>query len=296
MTQNRNAQLTNDEKRTALEEMGGIYLLSQAANQAVKDRKIPAVTDSEIKQAITERLTQTIRRNPTTEEINAAFKESSTELKRELLITRYIQTEKKSLFDAVKNPTEAEIQKIYNDYKGVSVLDGGFFQPESVEARMLVVPFTNSSQKSTAQTTANNLSRRIGNDLKKFDTEDQNAQKTNPSSITGNEIIALTDVMVDHKEIRNQLGNAFVDAVLNLKQGQVSRVLEGPQGFYILKITRNVSASTPTLATARQAIINAEYYRRMMETFQKASIDTLAELKKKGRVTIVNDTYSKITW
>jgi parvulin-like peptidyl-prolyl isomerase len=305
-TGNPNAKLTETEKRQALDELGNQFLACQAAEQeriTITDREINQYFDQSIKN-FSEELTQITGRTPTDAELDAqlrnrtgmtraSFKEL---MKRSLVTENYLKVKKQSLFEAIKQPTEAEIQKIYNDYKDKSIFDGGLYSPESVEVRMLIVPFVDSNQKPTAQTTANNLSRKIGNDLKKFDEEDKNAERNNPRNFTGNEVICSSDVLFNHKLMRDRLGNPFVDAVFNLKQGQVSRVLEGPNGFYIIKVTKNIGAITPTISEARQAIIKVDMQRRFMITLQQASEELVTELKKKGSIQIMDDTYNKITW
>jgi parvulin-like peptidyl-prolyl isomerase len=98
-----------------------------------------------------------------------------------------------------------------------------------------------------------------------------------------------------------------VDTVFSLKQGVVSKVVERPDGFYIIKVMETYRSKTLTLddvynledprsITVRQTIGAAEMQRRFMVALQQASEELVADLKKKGSIQIMNDTYNKITW
>ena len=310
-TQNINAALTDNEKRGALDELGNQFLACQAAEQekiTVSDREINQYFDQSIK-TFSDGLAQMIGHTPTDAEIDtelrnrtgmnrASYKEL---MKRTLLTENYLKVKKQGLFEAIKQPTEAEIQTIYNDAKGKSIFDNGFMRPDTAKVRMLVAPFRNPGEKTAAQTTANNLSREIGSDPGKFDEAARNFRLPNSGYLSGDAFVYRDE------RIRQIMGAAFVDAVFALKQGAVSRVVERPDGFYIIKIMETYRPKTLTLddiynledprsTTVKQTILNAELQRRFMATLQQASEELVTELKKKGSIQIMDDTYNKITW
>ena len=310
-TQNNNAQLTDSERRQALEELGNQFLACQAAEQekiTVTDREINQFYDQNIK-GFSDGLAQIMGRTPTDAEIDTELRNRTgmnrvsykDMMKRTLLTQNYLQTKKKSLFEAVKPPTDAEIQTIYNDVKGKSIFENGFVRPDTARIRMILVPIRNPSEKAAAQTTANNLSRQIGGDPSKFDETARDFTKPNSNYVTGDGFIYKHDI------IRQAMGANFVDTVFSLKQGEVSRVVERPDGFYIIKVMETYRSKTLALddtynledsrsMTVKQAIINAEMERRYMAAMQQATGELVEELRKKGSVQIMNDIYSKITW
>jgi len=309
-TQNPNARLNDEEKMQALNELGNQFLACQAAEQekiTVSEKEINQYFDQNIKN-FSEGLAQMLGHAPTDAEIDAELRNrtgmtraSYKEMMRRTLITEnYLKIKKKGLFDAIKQPTEAEILAIYNEAKGRSIFENGFARPDAVLVRMIVVPFRNAGEKSAAQTRANELSRQIGNDPGTFD-EIARSVRPNSGYVSGDAYVYKDD------RIRQAMGAAFVNAVFALKQGEVSKVVERPDGFFIIKVMETHRAKTlglddiynledPRKITVRQTIAAAEMQRRFMTTLQQASEELVTELRKKGSVQVRDDTYGKIVW
>ena len=310
-TQDPNARLTDNEKRQALDELGNQYLACQAAEQekiTVTDRDINQYFDQSIK-SFADGLAQIMGRAPTDAEVNSellkrtgmtrtSYKEI---MKRSLLTENYLKVKKQSLFEAIKPPTEAEILVIYNDAKVRSIFDNGFIRPDTVKVRMIVVPYRNASEKTGAQNKANELARQIGSDPGKFDETSREFTKPNSGYISGDAFV------YNHANLRQAMGASFIDTVFALKQGAVSKVVERPDGFYIIKIMETYRSKTlvlddvydlqdPRSITVRQVIASIEMQRRFMNTLKQASEELVAELKKKGSVQIQDATYNSITW
>jgi len=310
-TQNTNAQLTDEEKRLALDELGNQFLACQASEQekiSVTDREINQYFDQSIK-SFSESMAQYLGRAPSDAEVDtelrnrtgmsrASFKEL---MKRTLLTENYLKVKKQPLFEAIKQPTDVEIQTIYNEAKGKSIFENGFARPDTARIRMLMVPISNPGEKTTAQTTANNLIKQIGNDPSRFDEAVRDFIKPNSGYVSGDGFVYKAD------RVRQAMGANFVDTAFNLKQGEVSKLIERPDGFYIIKAVETYRAKTlalddiynledPRGGTVRQAIVAAEMQRRFMLTLQQASEELVSELRKKGSVQIMNDTYAKIPW
>jgi len=310
-TQNVNARLTDTERRQALEELGNQYLACQAAEQekiTISEREINLEFDQSIKN-FSDGLAQMLGRNPTDAEVDselrnrtgmtrASLKEM---MRRSILTQNYLKVKKQSHFEGIKQPTEAEIQTIYNELKGKSIFENGVIRPDTVRVRMLVVPYRNAGEKAAAQNKANELSRQINNDPGRFDETAREYVKPNSGYISGDAYIYKDD------RVRQAMGAAFVDAVFALRQGAVSRVLERQDGFYIVKVMETYRSKTLVLddiydlqdtrsTTVRQMIALSEMNRRFMVTLQQAAEELVAELKKRGSVQIMDATYNSIIW
>jgi parvulin-like peptidyl-prolyl isomerase len=310
-TQNSNAQLTDAEKRQALDELGNQFLACQAAEQekvTVTDRELNQYFDQSIK-GFSEGLARVLGHTPTDAEIDtelrnrtgmsrASYKEL---MKRTLLTENYLKVKKQSLFEGIKAPTDAEIQTIYNDVRAKSIFDNGFARPDAVRVRMLMVPIRTPGEKAAAQTTANNLLRQIGGDPAKFDEAIRDFRRPDSGYLSGDGFV------YKHDRIRQAMGASFVDAVFALKQGEVSKLVERPDGFFIVKVIETYRAKTlslddiynledPRSPTVRKTISDAEVQRRFMETLQQASEELVTDLRKRGSVQVMDDTYSKISW
>jgi len=309
--QDPNAKLTAEERRQALEELGNQFLACQAAAQ----KKI-TVSEKEINQYYEQSIANfsgslgmILGRTPTDAEIDKELKErtgmnraSFKELmKRTLLTENYLKVEKQSLFTSIKNPTEAEIQKIHNEVKNKSIFEYGFSRPDTARIRMLMVPFRNPAEKSKAQAAATTLFKSINGDPSKFDEAVRDYRKPNSTYISGDGFIYKDD------RVRKALGADFVNTAFSLRQGDVSKLLEGNDGFYIIKVIETYRAKVlslddiynledPRAATVRQAISAAELQRRFMAALQQATEELVVDLRKKGSVQIMDDVYNKIVW
>jgi len=315
-TQDPNAKLTPEERRKALEELGHQFLACQAAAQekiSVSEKDITQYYDQSIAN-LSGSLSVVLGRDPTPAEIDKELKDrtgmdrnSFRELmKRSLLTENYLRVKKQALFTSIKNPTEAEIQKIYNEVKNKSIFESGFSRPDAVRIQGLMVPFSSPAEKTKAQTTANTLFKSINGDLSEFDAA---FRKPNSTYISRDGYVYKDD------RIRQAMGADFVNAVFNLKQGEVSKLLEGKDGYYIVKVIGTYRAKVLALddiynledqdnprkdpraiATVRQTISMAEMQERFMAVLQQATEELVAELKKKGTVQIMDDVYNQITW
>jgi len=310
-TQDPNAKLTAEERRQALEELGNQFLACQAAAQEkinVSEKDITQYYDQSIAN-FSQSLGTVLGRAPTEAEIDTELRErtgmnrtSFRELMRRTLLTEnYLKVKKQSLFSSIKNPTEAEILKIYNEVKGRSIFESGFSRPDTARIRMIMVPFRNPGEKTKAQTTANNLFKSINGDPSKFDETVRDYRKPNSGYVSGDGFIYKDD------RVRQAMGADFVNTVFNLRQGEVSKLLEGNDGYYIVKVIETYKAKVlalddvynledPRAPTVKQAISAAEMQRRFMAALQQATEELVTELRKKGTVQIMDDVYNQITW
>ena len=310
-TQNNNTRLTDTEKREVLESIINLYLACQAAEKEgikVDEKNINQEFDQSIKN-FADQLAQMMGRRPTDAEIDAAllqrigitragFKEI---IRRSYISENYLKVKKKHLFDAIKPPTEAEIQAIYNQIKSKSILEGGCSRPVTVKVRMIIVQYPNASERTTAQNKANQLISQIGNDPGKFDETARDYIKPNSGYQTREGFLSKDE------RLRQTMGSTFMDTVFSLKQGSVSKVVELPDGFYIIKILETYSSKIlllddiylledPNSTTVRQAINISEIQRRGIIAYQQAQAELITELRKTGKFDIKNDIYDSITW
>jgi parvulin-like peptidyl-prolyl isomerase len=304
------AELTETEKRQALDELGNQFLACQAAEQeklTVTDREISQYFDQGIK-SFSEGLAQLLAHTPTDAEIDtelrnrtgmsrASFRDF---LRRNLIANNYLRQKKRTLLEAVKAPTDAEVQTLYNEIKGRNIFDGGVVRPDTARVRMLLVPIRNAGERGAALTTANSLKNQIGSDPGMFDEKVQEVR-------TGSSYLKGEGYVYNHDQFRQAMGNDFVDAVFKLKQGEVSRLLERSDGFYIVKVIETYRTKTlglndiynledPRGITVKQMIFSTESQRRSLAALQQAKVELDAELRKRGSVEIKNDIYQKIAW
>jgi parvulin-like peptidyl-prolyl isomerase len=304
--------LTADERREILDTLSNQLLACQAAEQesvTVTDKEVNQQFDEEMKPLVAY-LTEKQGRAPSEAEVDTelraqtgmtrgGFKE---QIRRSLVTNKYLQFKKQALFQAVKPPTDGELQTLYNQYKDKNIFEGGFVRPDAVRIRMIWVPVKNASEKTAALNKANQLLKNIGGDAGKFDEIVTEASKPNSGYLGGD-----GPYIYKHEQIRAAMGLDFYDTAFRLKQGEVSKLLERPDGYYIVKVIETYRQKTLTLddiynlgdprkITVRNYITIVESQRRQMETIKQASEELVAELKKRGSVQVNNETYNSIVW
>jgi len=275
--------LTKDQRRQVLDLMINERLISQAAE---RDKII--VTETEINnhfQELRDILAQNIGRQPTEAEFAqavrnefgmdvAAYREQA---RKQLIAQKYLLSKKQSLIDSIKIPTEQEIAAEYN------LLKAQFVRPETVRLSVIQIPYgADAAARTRAKTLGDSLIREIGSNPSKFD--EVAARSVNPNSG-----YQAGDVgyVPRNQEARNALGQNLLDAAFSLKQGQVSSLIEGVDGFYIIKVTENYTQKNMELddiilgtnMTVRGYIGQALLSQKQQDILTQASNELIAELR-----------------
>ena len=290
--------LTVAQRREVLDAMINQRLIIQAA---ARDRV--AITENEVNQYVQDlrtQMAQSIGRQPTDAEFNqeirnqtgmdmAAFREM---IQREGIIQRYIVTKKEAIISSVQIPTEAEIIEQYNLVRTQLV------RPETVRFTMIMVPFgADASSRTAARQTADRLHREIGSNAANFD-------ETVARSAAPNSGYQAGDVgyVPRNQEARNLIGQSLLNAAFSVRQGQVSSVIEGSQGFCIIKVTENHAQKNlelddlfqlGTRITVRDYIRQSMLSERQQEVFQRATEELLTELRRGNPFTIFEN---RLNW
>jgi parvulin-like peptidyl-prolyl isomerase len=222
-------------------------------------------TDAEFAQAI---------RNDTALEL-PAFRE---QLRRQLLTQKYLVSKKQNIIETVKAPTEEEIQNFYNLEKA------GFVRPETVRFSMIQAAFgDNAAEKSRAKETAERLFREIGSSPAKFDEVVLRGQAPDSGFQAGD-----AGFLPKNREAQQLMGADFINTAFSLKQGEVSKLIESPRGYHIIKITETYDMKNLELGdifqlgtrmTVRDYIGNGILQQRQQEAFTRATQELVAELR-----------------
>jgi parvulin-like peptidyl-prolyl isomerase len=223
------------EKRQVLDAMINERLVLQAAE---RDRII--VSDNEVNQHFQElrgMLAQNIGRQPTDAEFTQAVRNEfgmevqayRDQFRKQLISQKYLMFKKESLLNTIKPPTEAEIAAEY------TLLKGELVRPETVRFSMILIPYgADAASRSKAKETADRLVREIGTNPTKFDEVAARSVAPNSGYQAGD-----AGYLPRNQEARNIVGTDLMNAAFSLRQGQISSLIEGFQGFNIIKITEN---------------------------------------------------------
>jgi parvulin-like peptidyl-prolyl isomerase len=287
--------LTQAERLQVLDLMINERLALQAAE---RDRIF--VSENEITQSLRNNLAQQIGRQPTdaefTQAIAQAIRENGTteqalreQARKQLIVEKYLRARKGDMLNSVRPPTEEEIVAEFN------LLRGDLVRPETIRLSMIRIPYgPDSASRTRARELANRLIQEIGSNPSKFD-------EVSARSVAPNSGYQAGDMgfLPRNQEARNAVGQDFMNVAFSLRQGEVSRLIEGVQGFEIIKVTENYSVASlqlddifqlGTRITVRDYIGQALFAQRWQATLAQASQELVTELRAGSSFQIFNNT------
>jgi len=277
--------LTQSEQKEVLDAMINERLALQAAE---KDRIV--VTDSEVNQQVNQlknQMIQVVGRQPTDAEFAAAIRSQTgldiatfrEKLRRQLIIQKYLMAKKQSTIEGVKVPSEAEIVSQYNLAKAQLV------RPDTVRISMIQATYgQDAASKTKAKELIDRLAREIGNNPSKFDEVFIRGQAPNSGYYAADE-----GYLPRNMQTAQVVGQEFINVAFSLKQGEVSRVIEGQRGYQIIKVTETYAMKSLDLddivqpgsrVTVREFIGNSLLQERQAEVVAKASQELIDELRR----------------
>jgi len=276
--------LNDKERRDVLD----VMINERLAIQAAEKDKI-AISDNEINQQIDQlkmQMVQAIGRQPTDAEFATALKNETglempafrEQVRRQLVVQKYLMSKKQSTFEKIAIPNEEEI---FNTY---SLTKSQFVRPDTVRFSMIQVPFgADAASKTKAREQADRLVREIGTSTSKFDEVVLRGQAPNSAYQAGD-----GGYLPRNLEAAQIVGQEFINIAFNLKQGEVSKVIEGQRGYQIIKVTETYAMKSlelddifqlGTRMTVRDYIGNTLLQERQMDVLQQATQELVTELR-----------------
>jgi peptidyl-prolyl cis-trans isomerase SurA len=268
--------LTATERRQVLDVMINERLAIQAA-----ERDRVTVSEAEINaqlQEVRTSMSQAIGRQPTEQEFEIAIRNETgtdlatfrAELRKQMLIQKYLMEKKRNVFEALAAPTEQEITNTYNLTKAQ------FIRPDTVRVSMILVPAANAAEKVQAKELADRLAREIGSDAAKFDETVIKSQAPNSGYQGGD-----AGYLPRNIQAQQMLGADFVNTAFSLRQGEVSRPIEGPRGYQIIKVTETYTQKnlelTDLVQLGSRVTVRDYLMNTMMQEKQQAAVDTASQ-------------------
>jgi len=284
MEKSTNRTLTRDERRQVLDVIINERLCLQAA-----ERDRISISENEINQQVQQLrnvLAQQLGRQPTDAEFaQAIMNESGLEvnafreqLRRQMIVQKYLMSKKGDLINSIKRPTDEEIAAEYN------ILRTQLVRPQTVRFSMIQVPYgSDNAARTRARELANRLAAEIGTNPSKFDEVSARSVAPNSGYQAGD-----AGYLPLNPEARNVVGQNFLNVAFSLNQGQVSGLIEGLQGFQIIKVTENYAERTlelhdifqlGTRATVRDYIGQGLLNQRQQAVLAQASQELVTELR-----------------
>ena len=290
--------LAQNERLQVLDVMINERLVLQAAE---RDRII--VTDNEINQHFQElrnMLAQNIGRQPNEAEFAQAVRNEfgmevqayRDQARKQMIAQKYLMAKKGSLIESVKQPTEAEIVAEYN------LLRRELVRPETVRFSMIQVPYgSDAASRTKARELADRLIREIGSNPSKFDEVAARHVAPNSGYLAGD-----AGFLPRNQEARALVGQNLMNAAFSMRQGQVSSLIEGVQGFHIIKVTENYEQKNLELddilqlgsnLTVRNYIGQVMFNQRQQEIINRATEEIISELRTSRTFQVIE---SNLRW
>ncbi|GHU21354.1 membrane protein [Spirochaetia bacterium] len=289
--------LTKDQQRQLLDSMIDEKLLLQGA---IRDRVV--LSDAELNQQVQElrnQMASQVGRQPTEDEFASAIRSQTglelavfrEQLRQQLLMQKYVLTKKDALLKTIQQPTEQDIINAYNINKSQ------FIRPDTVRFSMIEVPFSTAAQKTQAKTVADRLVREIASNASKFDEAVIKGQTVGAGYNAGD-----AGYIPRTPQAQQLFGLDLMNTAFSLRQGEVSKLIEGNTGFYIIKITETYAMKALTLddiaqlgsrVTVRQYISSGILQERQQALLNRAVQELTVELRA-GNPFQVYD--SNLTW
>ena len=237
--------LNQSERLQVLDVMINERLVLQAAE---RDRSIAGaagiqltVTENELNEQMQQfrnELAGQIGRPPTEAEFAEAVRNASgrdlpafrENLRRQLIVQRYMMFRMGDRFASLAPPTEEEIVTHFNLNRRE------FTRPETVEFDGIQVPFgRDAASRANARQVADRLVRDIGTDPSRFDSMHERARLPNSgfNSFSREQVPRLPQAQA-------AFGQNFMNTAFNLRQGQVSGLIETNNEYLIIKVTRRL--------------------------------------------------------
>jgi parvulin-like peptidyl-prolyl isomerase len=285
MEKTRGRALTKDERLQLLD----VMINEKLAIQAAEKEKI-VISENEVNgqiQQLRSVLAQQLGRQPTDAEFNKAIENESgmglaafrEQLRKQMIVQKYLLAKKEPMLKSVKEPTDAEIMDQY------ILAKAQFVRPETIRFSMIQVPYgPDSASRAKARDFANALIKEINSDPSKFDEVVTKSHAPNSGYVAGD-----GGFLPRNHEALNIVGQNFINIAFNLKQGEVSKLIEGIPGYQIIKVTENYSMKNLDLddiiqpgsaIRVRDYIKQALMNERQQSTLAKASEELISDLRK----------------
>jgi hypothetical protein len=261
------------------------HIVQEADKAGVGSSVTEAAINAEI-QGLKDEMAAQSGRVPTDEEFNDFIKKQGMDMatlrgqaRRQLTVQNYL------VALSGGPPSEDDIQTLYNRNKAA------FVRPDTISFDYLRVPFgPDAAAKTAARTRAEELARKIGSSSSAF-----NEQFAIAGSAGNSGSARFIQLNSEDPRIQQVFGVAFIDKAMPLGENAVSGVIEGRQGFFIIKVTSKFPQTNLGLdgiyrlgnpATVREVLLS-QLMQRAFANGAAVATNTLAEeLRKEATVEI----------
>jgi len=277
--------LTESQRREVLEGLINQIVLSQAAD---RDRLVTRATeDNLIRQYVRNLFEMQRGRQPSEDEYrvfvlsyNLDSPKNREQMLREIKSNEFLRRN-------IQMPSEDDITDMYNRSRGE------LRRAQTFEISIIVFPYGSDSEtRQRSRTSGDSIVREINNSASKFEEIFTRSTLTDLGYYPGKGFIAR------NQPVRTPAEQALLDAVVRLNRGQVSRLIEGPEGFYIVKVDeiypeKEVLSLEDPRQLGQQGTVRDFIIQYIVNLRQQA---LLGEERRKATITYFEDNINRIQW
>src|SRR6056297_1703849 len=261
-------------------ERDGVSVQQEDLNRLINQQK--RQVEAQLGQSVGDKEFQSI----VTQETGYTWEEYTQRIEDQLLQQSYITQKKRSLFESINPPTEREVRERYQE----NATD--FTNPEYVRISHIFIPARNKNEdeQKKALEKLKNARTQLRSGEYSFDdlvlkySEDENYK------FSGGDVGFVTR---NNQQIKRVYGESFFDEIFELKEREVSDIIESNVGFHIVKATTHempkilglddrIAPDNP--ATVREYLRNRIYQERQQQTLQQAMNDVMEELREQAEI------------
>lgn len=215
----------------------------------------------------------------------AEYKEG---IKESLTVQKYVLQEKSAELQNINTmPTDSQVEDFYR--KNMQ----GFFQAENVKLAHVVKLKTDDEKKNEENAVLmTEVAEKIKNGSLTFEQAVSDCTDDTESKALGGDIGWLS---IDNQSAIAGFGQDFVDAVMNLKTGEISGMLESNVGYHIVKVSVHNSGrilgiddkiNPESSETVRDYIVYLLANQNAQNALANATNELIAELRSQARIRI----------
>ena len=212
------------------------------------------------------------------------------QIRKRILQEQYIATKYQNRLQEIREPTNAEIRKMYDEYATM------FVNPSMLRSDHLFWDFRSldAAQRKVLKKEAQDMEKIINRDVVTFDKKLKESLE-NPN-IEGGDL----GYIIRDEQTKDILGDSFLDTVFALEDNEISGLVTSKSGYHIVKITdkrpaKLLGLDDPILpgekVTVKQRIITTLQTQYRQEKFSELIQEEVKELRKKASIRILDDDF-----
>ncbi len=284
-------RLTKEHRKEVLEAKIAEVLIMQAAERdgiEVSRGELQQGIDQQ-RQSVNRQLSEEQFRDLIEREMDMEWDEYVDEVRQRLVQERYVLESRREMFEAVENPSERDIRRVYEENASE------FMNPAMIRFNHIFFDTRNveSSARSEKREKADELWSEIEAGERSF--EDVMRAADDDTTFSGGDFGYLLRGEYQNLSV---LGQDFIDEMFELEEGDVEGVIESNAGYHIVQVrdrrrARVLDLDDPLFpgqnVTVRNQIENYLMMEEQQSLFQRALQEVVDELRDEADVTVYED-------